>query len=400
MCVYGDCCMRMADIRKTAIDVFRKYCPKWSILRNSLNNIKLSSIRRKEITVEDIKNGEKHPENRKDIVNKYIRSRRKELLHIWDVYNAYVKKYTISCCERNNDELKYNILFYYLAYGFMPDEYFLFNLTRKTVEDAKSYLSDRDKELIAFSLNDIIDIGVFNDKFETYKVFWKYYKREAICLTRKKDLESYLSFVNRHPVFVCKQTRLSKGNSVELVNIENTVDAYAVFEEKIRTGQYIVEEVIQQSEKMKIMSLKSVNTVRIMTFNVGGNIKIGPCFFKAGRGTSFVDNGGAGGILVGINNQSGILETNGFDEGMRTYETHPDTGVTFRGFMLPEWKDVINLARKLSALVPSIKYIGWDFAHTDQGWIVVEGNGSGQFIVPQIVWQRGFREDIERLVQA
>ena len=119
---------------------------------------------------------------------------------------------------------------------------------------------------------------------------------------------------------------------------------------------------------------------------------------KIGQGGSFVDNGGRGGILVGIDNQIGVLNTVGYDEFLTQYSAHPDTGVQFIGYQLPEWEKLLSLAVELSAQTPTVKYIGWDLAHTDQGWIVIEGNGSSQLIGPQIVWKKGIREEIRQVI--
>ena len=162
--------------------------------------------------------------------------------------------------------------------------------------------------------------------------------------------------------------------------------------------KYIIEECVHQSECMSGLNPSSVNTVRCITFMTSQGIKIGPCFLKVGQGDSFVDNGGKGGILIGINSQNGILDTDGYDEFLRKYKKHPNTGTEFSGYQLPEWNQMINIVKEMSMQVPNVRYIGWDMAHTDSGWVVIEGNGGGQFIGPQIVWQRGFKEDIEKLL--
>ena len=118
-----------------------------------------------------------------------------------------------------------------------------------------------------------------------------------------------------------------------------------------------------------------------------------------GRNGSFVDNGGAGGLLIGIDKESGMLVTDGRDEFSNAFERHPDTGLCFKGYQLPEWENLLTLAKNISAKEELIPYIGWDFAHTERGWVVVEGNASGQLIGPQIVTQTGSRKRILELLQ-
>lgn len=51
------------------------------------------------------------------------------------------------------------------------------------------------------------------------------------------------------------------------------------------------------------------------------------------------------------------------------------------GFALPEWEQAKQLCREAAALVPNLKYLSWDVAHScDRGWVIVEVNTSGQFM--------------------
>ena len=60
---------------------------------------------------------------------------------------------------------------------------------------------------------------------------------------------------------------------------------------------------------------------------------------------------------------------------------------------------MIELSKQLSAMTPSVKFVGWDFAHTDQGWAIIEGNGMSQLIGPQIVWERPVKAEMERCLK-
>ncbi len=253
---------------------------------------------------------------------------------------------------------------------------------------------------MVYQMNDIIDMDIFFDKYRTYEKFRKYYKREAVCLGRDKDKKAFLEFVHRHPVFVLKDVGLSRGKSVTLVDIRDVgLSPEDYFDSIITRGKHIAEEKVVQSDEMARLNPSSVNTIRCITFFNKGKVQIGPCFLKVGQGSSFVDNGGAGGILVGIDITTGILNTNGYDEFLTEYAMHPDTKTTFMGYQLPEWEAMLELAKELAEKMPTVRYIGWDLAHTNQGWVVIEGNCSGQMIGPQIVYQRGFKDEIRALLK-
>ena len=102
--------------------------------------------------------------------------------------------------------------------------------------------------------------------------------------------------------------------------------------------------------------------------------------------------------MVGIDKKYGKLNTDGYDELNVRYVTHPDSGVNLKGYQLPDWEQLIHMCVEMSGQMPTVKYIGWDLAYTDRGWIVIEGNGMSQIIGPQIVVEKSggvFKEEME-----
>lgn len=107
--------------------------------------------------------------------------------------------------------------------------------------------------------------------------------------------------------------------------------------------------------------------------------------------------GGAGGILVAIDKESGALSSDGCDENGVRYDSHPENGSYFNGYQLPEWNKACELARIIGSKVPGAKYIGWDLAHSKKnGWVVIEGNAYTQFIGQQCTTLKGKRSELYR----
>lgn len=141
---------------------------------------------------------------------------------------------------------------------------------------------------------------------------------------------------------------------------------------------------------------QSVNTLRIPTINFGDHIEIFHPFLRIGKGSSFVDNAGAGGIGATIDVYSGKIKSAGDEEG-NYYLRHPDTGVQLIDFKIPYWEDAIAMAKELASLVPDVKYVGWDLALTYKGWVLVEGNEDGQFVF-QYFDQEGAMPEIKNII--
>ena len=378
-------------------DLVRRFCPKIPLLRKQLTRMKLKEYYKHVMPEAEIVSGEQDAQEKRRLVEKYAAQ--------WPAYTAAVdakieeifRLAPVYAQRQDRENLRMDMRFCRYAYGFQPDEYEVYKLEEKNMAQRRAYVSDIERYRYVYRINDIIDVGLFFDKYATYKAFVPYYHREAIFLEKSAHFEAFQQFVRRHPVFVKKRVELSKGDSVALVN--TAVPGFNLrdcFNRMIAEGRHILEEKIVQSDTMAKLNPSSVNTVRCITFNTRKGIRVAYCFLKVGCAGSFVDNGGAGGILIGINKDNGKLDTEGFDEFGTRYVQHPSTNTVFNGYQLPEWKTMIELCKELSAKTPTVRYIGWDMAHTDEGWVIVEGNGSGQFIGPQIVWERGIKAEMER----
>jgi len=102
-------------------------------------------------------------------------------------------------------------------------------------------------------------------------------------------------------------------------------------------------------------------------------------FLRMGRHGSIVDNGGSGGIFAVVDEMSGSLTTCGVDEFGHVFERHPDSMHLIKGWQVPRWKELLKTAEEVHRTVPNYPYVGWDFALTKTGWVLIEGNW-GQFL--------------------
>ena len=79
---------------------------------------------------------------------------------------------------------------------------------------------------------------------------------------------------------------------------------------------------------------------------------------------------------------------------------HPDSKLKFKGWQIPQYDELKKLAAELIHLMPfGQKYVGFDFALSQDGWVLVEGNSLGQF-VGQIAEQKGVRKKVMQYLEA
>ena len=70
--------------------------------------------------------------------------------------------------------------------------------------------------------------------------------------------------------------------------------------------------------------------------------------------------------------------------------------MVFKGSQIPKWEELTSLCKEAAVTVKDISYLSWDLAYTEKGWVVIEVNEVGQFIIPQIVMKRGIKRELEK----
>lgn len=347
------------------------------------------------LSAKDAERAEKNPEFKEKVIE---RKKQKFPGKYTEIENSAIN------LIGNNKELVFDMVFSYFAYGYTPNEFLCYNFQNKSLAERRMFLSDRDSVRYAYRLNPWDDMDLFMDKTKTYRRFKKYYGRNLFVFNKDTSYETFKKFVFQKRKIVKKNPMESCGRSVELLEIEDTDASYQKIYSRLReelgsVNSLVLEEVVSQHTEMAKYNASSVNTIRCITLkNKEGEIVVPICFMKVGRNGSFVDNGGAGGLLVGIDEKTGQLNSDAIDETGKKYKYHPDSGICFMGEVLPEWKKMISICKKMASELETIKWVGWDMAYTNKGWVVIEGNGATEIIGPQSTSGRGVREKMEQLI--
>ena len=321
------------------------------------------------LSPEEIRQGEADPAKMQELVDRQVRKHTK----IGKELNDRLDELETSPFLKAGTDVKSmrtKILFNYFAYGYTPNEYLVYDLEHISPEERAAYVSDRESVRYAYRFNDISSILLFRDKRATYKALQPYFHRQAIPIRSEADYERFLKYIRKHPVFVKKSAKESCGRGVELIDA-NGKNERELFEAIVSEGDVLLEERIAQSKALCAINASTVNTVRVQTMRTRD----------------------------GIDMKTGIMNTDAVDEFGHQYKTHPDSGLVIKGFAYPDWEALISMCREMSASLPDAKWIGWDAAHTENGWVVVEGNGVTETIGPQSVYQTGVRRKLDELAK-
>ena len=146
--------------------------------------------------------------------------------------------------------------------------------------------------------------------------------------------------------------------------------------EKLLSEAYMIEEIIKQHPITKQIHPQSVNTLRIFTIiDKEGIPHIGMPIFRAGLKDSVTDNTSSGGLYFIVDKETGVVESSGRTERCRTrYINHPDTGVQVTGMKIPFYEDIVKMVKEAALITPTLRYIGWDVAISENGPLLIEGN--------------------------
>lgn len=141
-------------------------------------------------------------------------------------------------------------------------------------------------------------------------------------------------------------------------------------------GQFIFQHRLIQHPHISKLHAYSINTIRILTFNNGGNIEVFSSAMRIGTNKRSVDNWGAGGVAVSIDIETGTLRKDGFIKpgcGGRV-QAHPNSGITLLGYEIPYFEECIEMVKHVHRYLYGIHSIGWDVAICENGPVLIEAN--------------------------
>lgn len=292
-----------------------------------------------------------------------------------------------------------DILGCYVLYGIDPTEYFLYHFDKKDHDSRREFLSDRERMFGCVKMMSWKTFEELKEKDVFYHLASKFFNRDVCIIKSKANKKDFNAFVTKHPIFFGKPITGTLGVGADIYCISkynNNEDAFDYF---LTKGFWILEEIIKQDAEMASFNESSVNTIRIPSFitKKGEHVILNPTI-RTGRKGSVVDNAGAGGITAMIDIKTGIIVTEAIDKKYNRYKVHPDSGKPFVGTQIPRWNELVKIVEMAHRSLPSRhRYVGFDFALSEKGWQLIEGNW-GQLIGSQTATQKGIRYQFESLM--
>lgn len=253
--------------------------------------------------------------------------------------------------------------------GYMDYYEFEFYLLKR--KERKTYLTSTINNKIIAKYNDKQYTKIFKNKILFNQTFKEYIHRDFIDL-QKSSFEEFQTFMKGKEKIVGKEIDECGGKGIKIYEKKNYKEE-ELYQTLRKNKQYLVEECINQHEKMNSLYSKSVNSLRIISFiRDDGEVEILNVVLRIGNGGE-VDNFSSGGMYT-FAGLDGKLLIPAIDEIGNIYEYHPISNTKISGFQIPDFEAVLKYVKTLAKVEPNVRYVGWDIAITKNGVDVIEGN--------------------------
>lgn len=293
-------------------------------------------------------------------------------------------------------KLKIKMIYYRFAYEFGFQEFISYDFENKSKKEILENVSAL--EYLRIMREILVEQGpekfdVFYDKRQTYKLYSKFFKRDVVIIENPESINAFNDFIQKHKKFIVKPALNNNGTGIEFYDL--TVDKISpneIFYKFLNKKGAIVEEIIEQVGILKDFNPSSINTIRFVTFYDNNHLTLIAAGLRNGRVNSKLDNGSLGGLLIGVKKDTGEIYTQGqIEKSTQRFEEHPDSHIKYIGTKIPHWDELLDLIDEIVRIYPEKKYIGWDFAYSSKGWVLVEANGVPGHYFTQLVAEQGLR---------
>ncbi len=261
-----------------------------------------------------------------------------------------------------------------VKYGAGYMDYDLFEMYDLTDAQRDTYLTRGRNDALVKKYNDRNYAKDFMNKCAFNARFADYVRRDFVEV-KESNKEQILAFLRKHPQFVAKPSGGACGKGIEKLDLADFADENACYAYLKELGEgFELEQLIIQHPKVSQIYPHAINTLRAVTIYDKGKPHLICTYFRIGNGGRHVDNFNSGGMVVPVDEKTGIVLDKAIDKQKNLYQVHPMTGTPIKGFQFPDWDKAIALVTSAACEVPQMGYVGWDVAFTPDGPCLVEGN--------------------------
>lgn len=195
------------------------------------------------------------------------------------------------------------------------------------------------------------------------------------------------------------------GRGVRFIRLKNGVDVFEgeTLEEvlqKYGKMDIAIQECVKPANCLKAIYPYAVNTFRIMTYILNGEIYNCPVVLRIGRNGKRLDNAHAGGMFVGVAPNGQLAECAYSEQGER-FIKHPDTDITFADCKIEKLPLLVDTCKQMHAITPQLGVISWDVTLNENDCaelLEINTRGGGSWLPQMANGEPLFGENTEKLL--
>ncbi len=278
-------------------------------------------------------------------------------------------------------------------------DYYAFRFWEIDEEEQATYFTQKLSNKLSeqYDVNDYHRDILLNKELSCY-TFSEFFKR-GWCINRTTSLEEFKEIFKDDKKVVYKPLDGNGGIGIKVFDVsdEKIEESYAEIA-KLQRG--VVEAFVIQHPEMSRITPSSVNTLRVVCLSTDTTSEVAYAALRIGSGKSFVDNFTDGGMVAGVDLETGTVVTNGFTIDGVSFSVHPETGTVFKGFKIPFFKEALDMVEEAGHKV--VGYTGWDVAITENGPVLIEANimpGNRILQMPYVEDRIGMKHVMERFLK-
>ncbi len=248
-------------------------------------------------------------------------------------------------------------------------EFEFYNLKRN---ERKTYLTRTKNNQIIKKYNNSKEFNKFDNKVIFNNLFKMYLKRDYMVLN-DHNLAEFKKFIAKNKTIICKPIDGSGGKGILKYEITKQSKIDTIYQEILQNNSNLIEQCISQHDEINKLYDGAVNTMRIFTFVTDNNdVVVLNSIFKIGNG-GVTDNFSSGSMYTFLDD-NGIILTPAIDQKDNYFTEHPISKIKITGFKVPMYKEACQMVKEAALIIPSVRYVGWDIAITNDGPVIIEGN--------------------------
>lgn len=283
----------------------------------------------------------------------------------------------------SRDRVRQHMNRFRMVYDIIPAYYIAYRGWELMDEEIDSYARQKLSERIYAKYNNPADAEVLADKERFNQLYGDYTKRKFWVNDKNAEFDDFLTFADGIDEAFCKPIRSGGGLGTFKIDLTGgEEDLRRIYDDLMSKPRVLVEESVVQHPEVSAFYPDAVNTVRIVTIVHEGQVNIISAGIRFGF-NSVTDNFSADGMVADVDIETGEIVTDAVNKKGSVFKEHPYSGKSFKGTIVPQWDEAVELAKNAMNVQDGINYVGWDLAILRDGASLIEGNSMPDLVLVQ-----------------